>query len=145
MAQDQQQVTDALFFGNLDPRVTKRILYDICIQAGPVSSINLPETKDETRPKFGFCHFESTESAKYAHSLFQNSVTLYGRSLRVDYSPQGNPEPRTVTAANAMADAPAAPPHGSLAAAGGGFIIRRKNRNADALTSLPAVQSSEGS
>lgn len=85
------------------------------------------------------------ESAKYAHSLFQNSVTLYGRSLRVDYSPQGNPEPRTVTAANAMVDAPAAPPHGSLAAAGGGFIIKRKNRNADALTSLPAVQSAEGS
>lgn len=32
MAQDQQQVTDALYLGNLDPRVTKRILYDICIQ-----------------------------------------------------------------------------------------------------------------
>ena len=134
------------------------------MQAGPVSLINLPETKDETRPKFGFCHFESTvsstvtwatvrvrrspsgfvptclqESAKYAHSLFQNTVTLYGRSLRVDYSPQGNPEPRAVTASHAMADASAAPPQGSLAAAGGGFIIKRKNRNADALTSLPAV------
>ena len=32
MAQDQQQVTDALFLGNLDPRVSKRVLYDICIQ-----------------------------------------------------------------------------------------------------------------
>ena len=34
MAQDQQQVTDALYLGNLDPKVNKRILYDICIQVG---------------------------------------------------------------------------------------------------------------
>lgn len=39
MAQDQQQVTDALFFGNLDPRVTKRILYDICIQVKVVQRL----------------------------------------------------------------------------------------------------------
>lgn len=59
--------------------------------------------------------------------------------MRVDYSPQGNPE--QVPAANVMVDAPAAAPLGSLAAAGGGFILKRKNRNADPATSLPAVQS----
>ena len=80
------------------------------------------------------------ESAKYAHSLFQNCVTLYGRSMRVDYSPQGNPEPKTVAAAHVVVDVPAAAPLGSLAAAGGGFILKRKNRNADPYTSLPAVQ-----
>jgi len=32
MAQDQQQITDALYLGNLDPKVNKHILYDICIQ-----------------------------------------------------------------------------------------------------------------
>ena len=32
MAQDQQQITDALYLGNLDPKVNKRTLYDICIQ-----------------------------------------------------------------------------------------------------------------
>lgn len=88
-------------------------------------------------------HTRLQESAKYAHSLFQNSVMLYGRSMRVDYSPQGNAESRTFIAANAVVDAPAAPPPGSVAAAGGGFILKRKNRNADAFTSLPAVQSSE--
>lgn len=136
------------------------------LQAGPVLSINLPESKDEVRPKFGFCHYESVvsaavticgvkqilwllhlgalclqESAKYAHSLFHNSVTLYGRSMRVDYSPQGNPEPRAIAAANVVVDAHAAAPVGSLAAAGGGFILKRKNRNADLSTSLPPVQS----
>ena len=84
------------------------------------------------------------ESAKYAHSLFQSGVTLYGRSLRVDYSPQGNPETRTVAASTVLVDAPAAAPLGSVAAAGGGFILKRKNRNADAFVLPPAVQSSEG-
>ena len=85
------------------------------------------------------------ESAKYAHSLFQTSVTMYGRSMRVDYSPQGNPEPKTVAAANTVIDAPAVAPLGSLAAAGGGFILKRKNRNADPSTLLPAVQSEPAS
>lgn len=61
--------------------------------------------------------------------------------MRVDYSPQGNPEAKTVAAANVVVDAPAAAPIGSLAAAGGGFILKRKNRNADPSTALPAVQS----
>lgn len=61
--------------------------------------------------------------------------------MRVDYSPQGNPEPRAVAAANVVVDTPAAAPVGSLAAAGGGFILKRKNRNADLSISLPPVQS----
>ena len=31
------------------------------------------------------------ESAKYAHSLFDGTVSLYGKPLRVKYSPQGAP------------------------------------------------------
>ena len=34
MAQDQHKVTDALFLGNLDSKVTKAVLYDICVQVG---------------------------------------------------------------------------------------------------------------
>ena len=29
------------------------------------------------------------ESAKYAHELFQGTVKLFGRPLRIKYSPQG--------------------------------------------------------
>lgn len=38
MAQDQQQITDALYLGNLDPKMNKRILYDICIQVGKANA-----------------------------------------------------------------------------------------------------------
>ena len=128
------------------------------MQAGPVSSINIPESKDDSRPKFGFCHYESVvrdtlclkmfqsiakvlalsmrnavqESAKYGHTLFQNTVSLYGRLVRVDYSPQGNPELRSsVTTTPQDSALPAAAPLGSVAAACGGFILKRKNRNAE--------------
>jgi hypothetical protein len=77
------------------------------------------------------------ESAKYAHSLFQNTVMLYGRTMRVDYSPQGNPEAKSTSYVTAKGDLPkAAAPLGAVAAAGGGFILKRKNRNVD--MTLPA-------
>ena len=38
------------------------------LQAGPVVSINLPESKDEARPKFGFCHYESVVSPATTNS-----------------------------------------------------------------------------
>lgn len=31
-----------LFFGNLDSRVDRRLLYEIGVQAGPVASVNVP-------------------------------------------------------------------------------------------------------
>ena len=85
------------------------------------------------------------ESAKYAHSLFQNTVMLYGRPLRVDYSPQGNPEPKTAATIGRLADVPAAAPPGSVAAAGGGFILKRKNRHVESSITQPMVELSEAS
>ena len=80
------------------------------------------------------------ESAKYAHSLFQNTVTLFGRSMRVDYSPQGNPEPKSSGYIMAKGDSStAAAPMGAVAAAGGGFILKRKNRHVD-MTLPPPMQ-----
>ena len=85
------------------------------------------------------------ESAKYAHSLFQNTVMLYGRSVRVDYSPQGNPETTTGPTSGRLPDASAEPPSGSVAAAGGGFILKRKKRNVDSTAAQLAIDLSETS
>lgn len=126
------------------------------VQAGPVARISLPDTSPEGRQKFGFCFYESVvschcekaiptgvntgftnsmtvfclqESAKYAHALFHNTVKLYGHQMRVDYSPQGNPEPTgtQLSAANIHSATSLVP--GLLTAAGGGTIIKRKIRN----------------
>ncbi|CAL5222008.1 g4298 [Coccomyxa viridis] len=81
--------TDTLFIGNLDQRVTTRIIYDLCIQAGPVQRVNLPEAYTGVHKGYAFCHYETVESAKYAHALFKDLLQLFGRPVSIAYSPGG--------------------------------------------------------
>lgn len=60
--------------------------------------------------------------------------------MRVDYSPQGNPEPKSSGYIIAKGDSTAAAPTGAVAAAGGGFILKRKNRNNVDMTLPPPIQ-----
>ena len=89
----QQQPTSTVFFGNLDGRVDRQTLYEIGIQAGPVMEVRVPEDPGSGRSKgFAFVDYESIESAKYAIQLFTGNLVLYGRSVRLDYSPRGRTE-----------------------------------------------------
>ncbi|KAI5399939.1 hypothetical protein KIW84_065038 [Lathyrus oleraceus] len=69
--------------GNLDERVTDRVLYDILIQAGRVVDLHIPKDKETDKPKgFAFAEFETEEIADYAVKLFSGLVTLYKRTLK---------------------------------------------------------------
>lgn len=69
--------------GNLDERVSDRVLYDILIQAGRVVDLHIPRDKDTDKPKgFAFAEYESEEIADYAVRLFTGLVTLYNRTLK---------------------------------------------------------------
>ena len=50
----QQQPTTKLFLGNLSSNVTREILYEIGIQAGPVTSCVIPLEADKRPKSFGF-------------------------------------------------------------------------------------------
>ena len=64
--------------------------------------------------------------------------------MRVDYSPQGRPEASSAAHITVRGDSTtAAAPLGAVAAAGGGFILKRKNRNAIACNLPPAAQSED--
>lgn len=72
-----------LYAGNLDERVTDRVLYDILIQAGRVVDLHIPRDRETDKPKgFAFAEYESKEVADYAVKLFTGLVTLYNRTLR---------------------------------------------------------------
>jgi splicing factor 3B subunit 4 len=50
-----QQPTTTLFFGNLDPRVDRDILFEIGLQAGPITSVTIPLDQTSGKSKgFGF-------------------------------------------------------------------------------------------
>ena len=62
----------------------------LCSQAGPVERVHIPQEADGTHKGYAFCTFASVASAAYARELFQDLVCLFGRPLRINFSPQGS-------------------------------------------------------
>ncbi|XP_063161556.1 splicing regulator RBM11 [Candoia aspera] len=73
-----------LFVGNLESRVQEEILYELFLQAGPVSKVTICKDKDGKPKTFGFVCFKHTESVPYAIALL-NGIRLYGRPIKVQY------------------------------------------------------------
>ncbi|CAN8308146.1 unnamed protein product [Cochlearia groenlandica] len=78
-----------VYVGNVDERVSERVLYDILIQAGKVIDLHIPRDKDTDKPKgFAFAEYESDEIADYAVKLFSGLVSLHNRTLKFAISGQ---------------------------------------------------------
>ncbi|GAB4845531.1 hypothetical protein Ancab_038936 [Ancistrocladus abbreviatus] len=83
-----------VYIGNLDERVSDRVLYDILIQAGRIMDLYIPRDKETNRPKgYAFAEYETEEIADYAVRLFSGLVTLYNRTLKFAISGQDKPSP----------------------------------------------------
>lgn len=75
-------------FPQLDPRVTPRMLYSLCCQAGKVQRVHIPS--DSGRPKgFAFIQYDCIDSAVYAYGLFKGTIRLFGRAPDVAFSRSG--------------------------------------------------------
>ncbi|GAV60348.1 RRM_1 domain-containing protein [Cephalotus follicularis] len=78
-----------VYIGNLDERVSDRVLYDILIQAGRVLDLHIPKDRETDRPKgYAFAQYETQEIADYAVKLFSGLVSLYNRTLKFGISGQ---------------------------------------------------------
>ncbi|KAM4795632.1 splicing regulator RBM11 [Rhinophrynus dorsalis] len=73
-----------IFVGNLDCHVKEEILYELFLQAGPVTKVNIAKDKDGNFKSFGFVCFKHTESVPYAIALL-NGIRLYGRPINIRY------------------------------------------------------------
>ncbi|KAJ8759515.1 hypothetical protein K2173_007132 [Erythroxylum novogranatense] len=81
--------SSTIYVGNLDEKLSDRVLYDILIQAGRVVDLYVPRDKETDRPKgYAFAQYESEEIAEYAVKLFTGLVTLYNRTLKFAISGQ---------------------------------------------------------
>ncbi|KAG8044133.1 hypothetical protein GUJ93_ZPchr0044g38098 [Zizania palustris] len=79
-----------VYIGNLDEKVTERVLYEILIQPGCVVDLYIPRDKETSRPKgYAFAEYETEEIAQYAVQLFSGLVQLYGKTLKFAISGQG--------------------------------------------------------
>ncbi|KAM7473059.1 hypothetical protein LguiA_011242 [Lonicera macranthoides] len=83
-----------VYVGNLDEKVSDRVLYDILVQAGRVVDLYIPRDKENDRPKgYAFAEYENEEIANYAVKLFSGLVTLYKRTLKFGISGQDKQAP----------------------------------------------------
>ncbi|CAB4289016.1 unnamed protein product [Prunus armeniaca] len=96
----------SVYIGNLDERVSERVLYDILIQAGRLVDLHIPRDKETDRPKgYAFAEYESEDIAEYAVRLFSGLVTLYNRTLKFAISGRDKPSlntPSTVASASSF-------------------------------------------
>nr|XP_033774370.1 RNA-binding protein 7 [Geotrypetes seraphini] len=73
-----------LFVGNLDPRVTEELLFELFHQAGPVIKVKIPKDKDGKAKLFAFVNFKHEESAPYGMNLL-TGIRLFGRPLKIQF------------------------------------------------------------
>ncbi|KAF8716510.1 hypothetical protein HU200_026295 [Digitaria exilis] len=70
--------------GNLDEKVSERVLYEILIQAGHIIDLHIPFDKENNCPKgYAFAEYETEEIAQYAVRLFSGLVRINGKTLKI--------------------------------------------------------------
>ncbi|XP_061870192.1 RNA-binding protein 7 [Colius striatus] len=73
-----------LFVGNLDPKVTEELIFELFHQAGPVIKVKIPKDRDGRAKHFAFVNFKHEESVPYGLSLL-NGIKLYGRPINIQF------------------------------------------------------------
>ncbi|XP_004711373.1 splicing regulator RBM11 [Echinops telfairi] len=80
----EEEVNRTLFVGNLEARVREEILYELFLQAGPLTKVTLCKSRKGKPKSFGFVCFKHRESVSYAIALL-NGIRLYGKPISVQY------------------------------------------------------------
>ncbi|XP_075053195.1 splicing regulator RBM11 [Mixophyes fleayi] len=84
MLKRQDEADRTIFVGNLDCNVKEEILYELFLQAGPLTKVTIAKDKEGNFKSFGFVCFKHTESVPYAISLL-NGIRLFGRPIKLQY------------------------------------------------------------
>ena len=78
---DEANKQCVIWIGQLAEEVTDALLFELCIQAGPVKGVHLPRDKVSLRHQgFGFCEYLTLQDAEYAIKIF-SGVKLYGKAI----------------------------------------------------------------
>ncbi|XP_049641467.1 splicing regulator RBM11 [Suncus etruscus] len=80
----QEEADRTVFVGNLEARVREEILYELFLQAGPLTKVTICKDREGKPKSFGFVSFKHMESVSYAIALL-NGIRLYGRPINVQY------------------------------------------------------------
>jgi len=79
MASDQSRT---VYCGNVSPKVTEELLYELFLQAGPLENICVPKDKNGEQRRFAFVTFRHECSVDYSIFLFQGTI-LFEEELQL--------------------------------------------------------------
>ncbi|NP_001006318.2 RNA-binding protein 7 [Gallus gallus] len=115
-----------LFVGNLDPKVTEELIFELFHQAGPVIKVKIPKDKDGKQKQFAFVSFKHEESVPYGMNLL-NGIKLYGRPINIQFR-SGSSHASQDSNSSCL-------PHGaaSLGPSGTPHLASRHDRNTDSM------------
>ncbi|KAG1328198.1 splicing factor 3B subunit 4 [Cocos nucifera] len=87
-----------VYIGNLDEKISEKVLYEILIQVGRVVDLYIPRDKETNHHKgYAFAEYETEEIAEYAVKLFSGLVRLNNKTLKFAISGQDKPSQNTIT------------------------------------------------
>ncbi|CAO1637879.1 unnamed protein product [Parajaminaea phylloscopi] len=72
------------YVGNLDDRCTDALVWELMLQAGPITNVHLPKDRiTSSHQGYGFAEFQTEQDADYACKIM-NGIKLYGKPIRVN-------------------------------------------------------------
>lgn len=85
---DQRNQDATCYVGNLDEQLSEELLWEMMLQAGPVSSVHMPRDKvTGNHMGYGFVEFRTEDDADYALRVM-NSIKLFGKPIRMNKASQ---------------------------------------------------------
>lgn len=82
--QPERNQEATLYVGNLDEKVDESLLWELMVQAGPISNVYIPKDRVTSQHQgYGFVEFQNVEDSDYAARIM-NMVRLYGKPLRIN-------------------------------------------------------------
>lgn len=84
MNSQQDEADRTIYVGNLDCKVKEDTLFELFLQAGPLTNVRICKDKEGKPKSFGFVCFKHTDTVPYAMALL-NEIRLYGRPIKLQY------------------------------------------------------------
>ncbi|XP_066556058.1 splicing regulator RBM11 [Amia ocellicauda] len=84
MYNNHNEADKTVFVGNLDSCVKEEILFELFLQAGPLTRVTIAKDKDGKQKSYGFVCYKHREAVPYAIALL-NGIRLYGRPIKLQY------------------------------------------------------------
>ena len=81
---DDRNQEATCYVGDLDAQVSETLLWELCVQCGPVVNVHIPKDKlTQQHMGFGFVEFKSEEDSQYAVKVL-NMIKMFGKPIRVN-------------------------------------------------------------